>query len=101
MRSWWLHQSSDAVDFYVPNDCLKVRTRAFLAFLQDKSWIDSESDIERQGILAGRKFPQLKFPPEVANSPGPDPTHAMRGSGAGDGTQRLIAQRKAEAKRGK
>jgi hypothetical protein len=48
--------------FYVPDDCLRVSTRAFLALLQDKGWITSASDIERRAILAGRQFSQLRFP---------------------------------------
>ncbi len=90
-----------SANFYVPDDCLKVSTRAFLAFLQDKGWIDSASDIERRAVLAGRQFSQLRFPPEVEHSPVLDPINAMRGSGAGGGSKRLIAERKAEAKRGK
>ena len=48
--------------FYVPDNCLKISTRAYLTFLQDKGWIDSASDIERRAILAGRQFSQLRFP---------------------------------------
>lgn len=48
--------------FYLPDDCLKVSTRAFLTFLQDKGWIDSATDIERRAVLAGRQFSQLRFP---------------------------------------
>ena len=51
-----------STNFYLPDDCLKVSTRAFLAFLQDKGWIDSATDIERRAILAGRQFSQLRFP---------------------------------------
>ena len=51
-----------SANFYLPDDSLKVSTRAFLTFLQDKGWIDSASDIERQAILAGRQFSQLRFP---------------------------------------
>ena len=48
--------------FYVPDDCLKISTRALLTFLQDKGWIDSARDIERRAVLAGRQFSQLRFP---------------------------------------
>ena len=51
-----------SANFYLPDDSLKVSTRAFLAFLQDKGWIDSATDIERRAILAGRQFSQLRFP---------------------------------------
>ena len=56
--------------FYVPDDCLKVSTRAFLIYLQDKGWIDNASDIERRAILAGRQFSQLRFPHELATAHG-------------------------------
>ncbi len=51
-----------SANFFVPDDWLKISTRAFLAFLQDKGWIDSASDIERRAVLAGRQFSQLRFP---------------------------------------
>ena len=51
-----------SANFYLPDDCLKISTRAFLAFLQDKGWIESATDIERRAILAGRQFSQLRFP---------------------------------------
>ena len=51
-----------SANFYLPGDSLKVSTRAFLTFLQDKGWIESATDIERQAILAGRQFSQLRFP---------------------------------------
>ena len=50
-----------SANFYLPDDCLKISTRAFLTFLQDKGWIDSATDIERRAILAGRQFSQLRF----------------------------------------
>lgn len=49
-------------NFYVPDDCLKVSTRAFLIYLLDTGWITSASDIERRAILAGRQFSQMRFP---------------------------------------
>ncbi len=51
-----------SANFYLPDDCLKISTRAFLIFLQDKGWIDSATDIERRAVLAGRQFSQLRFP---------------------------------------
>ena len=51
-----------SANFYLPDDCRPVSIRAFLAFLQDKGWIDSATDIERRAILAGRQFSQLRFP---------------------------------------
>ena len=51
------------LSFFVPPDCQKVSTRAFLIFLEQKGWIDSASAIERQAIQAGRQFSQLRFPP--------------------------------------
>jgi hypothetical protein len=49
--------------FFVPPDCQKVSTRAFLIFLEQKGWIDSSAAIERQAIQAGRQFSRLRFPP--------------------------------------
>ncbi len=49
--------------FFVPPGCQKVSTRAFLIFLEQKSWIESASAIERQAVQAGRQFSQLRFPP--------------------------------------
>ena len=51
------------LSFFVPPDCQKVSTRAFLIFLEQKGWIDSAAAIERQAIQAGRRFSQLRFPP--------------------------------------
>ena len=51
-----------STNFYLPDDCRPVSTRAFLTFLQDKGWIDSATDIERRAILAGRQFSRLRFP---------------------------------------
>ena len=52
--------------FILPENCRKVSTRAFLLFLEQKSWLDvsmSASDIERKAIQAGRVFSSLRFPP--------------------------------------
>ncbi len=51
------------LSFFVPPDCQKVSTRAFLIFLEQKGWIESAAAIERQAIQAGRRFSQLRFPP--------------------------------------
>jgi hypothetical protein len=50
--------------FFLPEHCHKISTRAFLIFLEQKGWITKASDIERQAIQAGRRFSQLRFPPE-------------------------------------
>jgi len=50
------------VSFFLPESCQKISTRAFLMFLEQKSWIASASAIERQAIQAGRMFSQLHFP---------------------------------------
>ena len=49
--------------FALPDNCRKVSTRAFLLFLEQKGWLPSAADIERQAILAGRAFSSLRFPP--------------------------------------
>ncbi|MCB1809679.1 MAG: hypothetical protein KDJ99_32285 [Candidatus Competibacteraceae bacterium] len=52
------------VGFVLPENCRKVSTRAFLLFLQQQGWIESAADIESKAIRAGRKFSQLRFPPD-------------------------------------
>lgn len=49
--------------FFVPPNCQKVSTRAFLIFLEQKGHIESASAIERLAVQAGRQFSQLRFPP--------------------------------------
>jgi hypothetical protein len=49
--------------FLLPDCCRKVSTRAFLLFLEQKSWIASSIEIERRAIAAGRQFSQIRFPP--------------------------------------
>ena len=49
--------------FFVPPECQKVSTRAYLMFLEQKGWIENASAIERQAIRAGRQFSRLRFPP--------------------------------------
>lgn len=50
--------------FLVPHNCRKISTRAFLLFLEQKGWLTSAAEIERQAIQAGRNFSRLRFPPE-------------------------------------
>ena len=49
--------------FLLPDHCTKVSTRAFLIYLEEQGWIDSDVRIERQAINAGRTFSSLRFPP--------------------------------------
>ena len=49
--------------FLIPDNCRKISTRAWLQFLEGKGWIASAVDIERQAIINGRNFSQLRFPP--------------------------------------
>jgi hypothetical protein len=49
--------------FFVPQDCQRVSTRAFLLFLEQSGYIASAAAIEREAILAGRAFSQMKFGP--------------------------------------
>lgn len=48
--------------FVLPDNCLKVSTRAFLLFLEQKGILASATEIERQAIHAGRSFSNLRFP---------------------------------------
>ena len=48
--------------FLLPDHCHKISTRAFLQFLEQKGWLESATQIERQAIQAGRAFSQLRFP---------------------------------------
>ncbi|MBK8133561.1 MAG: hypothetical protein IPK48_12965 [Gammaproteobacteria bacterium] len=50
--------------FFVPDNCRKISTRAFLIFLEQKGWLESAAEIERRAIQAGRSFSRLRFPPE-------------------------------------
>jgi len=49
--------------FFVPDNCRKISTRAFLIFLEQNGWLASATQIERQAIQAGRNFSRLRFPP--------------------------------------
>jgi len=50
--------------FFVPDNCRKISTRAFLLFLEHKGWLESAAEIELRAIQAGRSFSRLRFPPE-------------------------------------
>ena len=50
--------------FFVPDNCRKISTRAFLIFLEQNGWLASAVEIERRAIQAGRLFSSLRFPPE-------------------------------------
>jgi hypothetical protein len=56
------HKNARA-SFFLPDNCRKVSTRAFLIFLEDNGWIDSAAEIERRALQAGRAFSGLRFPP--------------------------------------
>jgi len=49
--------------FYVPANCRKISTRAFLTFLEEAGAIDSAIDIERRAVHHGRNFSRSHFPP--------------------------------------
>lgn len=49
--------------FLLPDNCRKVSTRAFLLFLEQKGWLESAAEVERNAIRNGRNFSQLRFPP--------------------------------------
>lgn len=49
--------------FLLPDHCRKVSTRAFLIFLEQKGWLASAAEVEREAILGGRNFSKLRFPP--------------------------------------
>ena len=50
--------------FLLPDNCRKVSTRAWLLFLEQKGWLDSAAAIERAALANGRRFSQLRFPPD-------------------------------------
>ncbi len=50
--------------FLLPDNCRKISTRAYLLFLEQKSWLASAAEIERRAIQAGRNFSRLRFPSE-------------------------------------
>lgn len=49
--------------FFLPDNCRKVSTRAFLLFLEQKGRLESATAVERRAIQAGRAFSKLRFPP--------------------------------------
>jgi hypothetical protein len=48
--------------FLLPASCRKISTRAFLIFLEQKGWLESAVEVEREAIQNGRHFSQLRFP---------------------------------------
>lgn len=48
--------------FHLPEGTLRVSTRAFLIFLEEKGWLASAAEVEHQAIQAGRRFSALRFP---------------------------------------
>jgi len=53
--------------FLLPDNCRKITTRAFLLYLEQRGWLTAgrtAADMERTAILNGRKFSQLRFPPD-------------------------------------
>lgn len=49
--------------FVLPPGGVKISTRAWLTFLEDKGFIPSAAAVERAAIQAGRQFATLRFPP--------------------------------------
>lgn len=49
--------------FVVPENCLKVSTRSLLVLMEQRGWINSAAEVERNAIIAGRSFSRLRFPP--------------------------------------
>jgi hypothetical protein len=50
--------------FFLPDNCCKVSTRAFLIFLENKGLLESAAEVERRAVRRGRQFSQLRFPPD-------------------------------------
>lgn len=48
--------------FHLPEGTLRVSTRAFLIFLEEKGWLTSAAQVEHDAIRAGRNFSRLRFP---------------------------------------
>ena len=48
--------------FCLPEGTLRVSTRAFLSFLEEKGWLASAVEVEQAAIRAGRQFSALRFP---------------------------------------
>ena len=49
--------------FFLPDNCRKISTRAWLLFLEQKGWLNSAAQIERTALNNGRRFSHLRFPP--------------------------------------
>ncbi len=50
--------------FFLPDNCHKVSTRAFLLFLEGRGKLPSATEIERRAVRAGRRFSRLYYPPQ-------------------------------------
>lgn len=48
--------------FFLPEGTLRVSTRAFLIFLEEKGWLASAAEVEQAALRAGRSFSRLRFP---------------------------------------
>jgi hypothetical protein len=48
--------------FHLPDGTLRVSTRAFLLFLEERGWLTSAAEVEHAAIHAGREFSRLRFP---------------------------------------
>ncbi len=51
-----------STSFHLPDGTLRVSTRAFLLFLEERGWLASAAEVEQAAIQAGRKFSRLRFP---------------------------------------
>jgi len=59
---WITLAYADVLHLLEAPGCIKVTTRAWLLFLERQQLIASANAIERQAILAGRRFYRLRFP---------------------------------------
>lgn len=48
--------------FHLPEGTLRVSTRAFLIYLEEKGVLPSAAEVEQAAISAGRNFSRLRFP---------------------------------------
>lgn len=48
--------------FFLPQGTLRISTRAYLIFLEQKGWIASAAGVEQAALRAGRNFSRLRFP---------------------------------------
>ena len=47
--------------FHLPAGTLRVSTRAFLIYLEEKGWLAAAAEVEQAAIEAGRNFSRLRF----------------------------------------